>query len=62
LTPGRCAAQYKCDAFGRRIEKSVNGSITQYLYDGANIAAEYDGNGNGRARSTHNFERRPQPR
>jgi RHS repeat-associated protein len=38
-------AQYKYDPFGRRIEKSVNGDITRYVYDGPNIVVEYDGDG-----------------
>jgi len=37
-------AQYQYDSFGRRIQKNVNGAITNYVYDGAAIIAEYDGN------------------
>jgi len=38
-------ARYKYDLFGRRIEKNVNGVVTQYVYDGDNMVAEYDGTG-----------------
>ena len=31
---------------GRRIEKDVDGYKTRYIYDGGNVIAEYDGNGN----------------
>ncbi len=36
--------RYRYDAFGRRIEKNVNGTIIRYIYDGENIALEFDGN------------------
>ena len=36
-------AQYKYDAFGRRIEKNVNGQITNFLYDGRNIVTDFSG-------------------
>jgi RHS repeat-associated protein len=48
-------AQYKYDPFGRRIEKNVNGDITRYVYDGANIVTEYDGNGNVKNAYIHNL-------
>jgi len=48
-------AQYKYDPFGRRIQKSVNGTITNYIYDGPNTIAEYDGNGNVRNVYLHNL-------
>jgi len=48
-------AQYKYDPFGRRIEKNVNGNITTYFYDGPNIIAEYDGNGNVKNAYLHNL-------
>jgi RHS repeat-associated protein len=40
---GALTASYKYDAFGRRIEKNVNGAVTKYLYDEQDILAEYDG-------------------
>ena len=48
-------AQYKYDPFGRRIEKSVNGDITTFVYDGPSIIADYDGNGNLRNAYLHNL-------
>jgi RHS repeat-associated protein len=39
-------AQYKYDAFGRRIERNVNGQITTYLYDGMNIVTDFTGGWN----------------
>jgi len=38
--------KYKYDPSGRRIEKNVDGYKTRYIYDGGNVIAEYDGNGN----------------
>ncbi len=38
--------KYKYDPSGRRVEKNVDGYKTRYIYDGGNIIAEYDGNGN----------------
>jgi RHS repeat-associated protein len=52
--PGTVAL-YKYDPFGRRIEKNVNGEITWYVYDGANIVTEYDGNGEVRNAYIHNL-------
>jgi len=49
-------AQYKYDPFGRRIEKNVNGDITRFVYDGPNIVAEYDGNGNVKNAYFHNLD------
>jgi len=40
------AASYKYDPFGRRTEKTVNTSTTNFLYDGDQIIAEYDATGN----------------
>lgn len=37
---------YQYDALGRRIAKDVYGLQTQYLYDGDEVIAEYDANGN----------------
>ena len=39
-------ATYKYNTFGRRIEKTVNGITTRFLYDGEHIIAEYDTQGN----------------
>lgn len=36
-------ASFKYDALGRRIEKTVNGQTTQYLYDGSQAIAELQG-------------------
>jgi YD repeat-containing protein len=33
-------ASFKYDALGRRIEKTINGTTTQYIYDGADIIQE----------------------
>lgn len=35
-------ATYKYDAFGRRVEKNVNGTITRFVYDGDQVIAEYN--------------------
>jgi RHS repeat-associated protein len=37
---------YDYDALGRRFSKNVNGVVTQYLLDGAEEIAEFDGSGN----------------
>ena len=36
---------YAYDAQGRRVSKTVNGTVTKYVYDGARVIAEYDGAG-----------------
>jgi hypothetical protein len=36
---------YKYDALGRRIEKNVGGTITQFLYDGSRVIEELDVDG-----------------
>lgn len=36
---------YSYDAFGRRIEKNVNNTITRYIYDGWDIVQEHDATG-----------------
>jgi RHS repeat-associated protein len=51
--PGGSTATYKYDALGRRIEKNVGGTVTQYVYDGLNILLEFDGNDKLQARYTH---------
>ena len=45
--PDGTTARYAYDPFGRRIEKSVNGTVSRYLYDAASgaILLEYDGAG-----------------
>lgn len=37
------SAAFKYDALGRRLEKTLNGRTTQYLYDGAQAIAELQG-------------------
>ena len=51
--PGGTSTTYKYDGLGRRIEKDVNGNISRYVYDGADIALEYGGTNNFIARFTH---------
>ncbi len=46
-------AAYEYDAFGRRIGKNVNNAVTQYLYDGDRVIAEYDGTGGLRRKFVH---------
>jgi len=45
--------QYKYDAIGRRIQKDVDGTLTIYIYDDADILLEYDGANILQARYTH---------
>jgi len=40
---GGTAASFVYDAFGRRMSKDINGSITQFEYDGLNPVQELDG-------------------
>ena len=40
--PGGGSASYRYDALGRRFEKTVDGTVTRYLYDGADILLEQD--------------------
>ena len=40
---GAASANFRYDAFGRRTQKTVNGTSTNYLYDGANPVQELDG-------------------
>jgi RHS repeat-associated protein len=44
--PSGTIATYKYDAAGRRIEKNVGGTITRYIFDGANLLATLDGSNN----------------
>ncbi|GFO77183.1 hypothetical protein BPLS_P5462 [Bathymodiolus platifrons methanotrophic gill symbiont] len=45
--------EYRYDAFDRRIEKNVNGTITRYVYDNEDILFEFDGSDVLQARFTH---------
>jgi RHS repeat-associated protein len=36
---------YTYDALGRRASKTINGTVTRYVYDGDRVIAEYDGAG-----------------
>ena len=47
------AALYRYDGLGRRIERNVDGSITRYVYDGEDIALEFDGSNSLQARYSH---------
>ncbi|MBI1748137.1 MAG: VCBS repeat-containing protein [Acidobacteria bacterium] len=51
--PGGGFAEYKYDGLGRRIQKNVNGTLTRYIYDGANVLLELDGSNNIVARYTN---------
>ena len=46
-------ASYVYDPFGRRIQKTVNGTVTRYLYDGDQILEERDASNNVTAKYTH---------
>ena len=37
---GGVSASFQYDSFGRRTRKTINGSTTEYLYDGANVVQE----------------------
>ena len=39
------SATYTYDPFGRRIQKNVDGVVTNFIHDGGQIIAEYDGAG-----------------
>lgn len=49
-TKSGTSATYQYDAFGRREQKSVNGTVTKYLSDGAAVVEEYNGSGTRTAR------------
>ncbi len=51
--PDSTTTTYKYDGVGRRIEKNVNGSSTRYVYDGEDIALEYDGTNTFVSRYSH---------
>ncbi|MGH9906311.1 MAG: RHS repeat domain-containing protein, partial [Pyrinomonadaceae bacterium] len=40
---GGITASFQYDAFGRRINKTINGNSTSFLYDGANVIQELSG-------------------
>ena len=40
---GAVSASFQYDAFGRRVSKTVNGTTTEYLYDGMNVVQEKAG-------------------
>ncbi len=46
IAPNAQLVTYKYDPFGRRIEKSVNGTITRYVYDREDILFELDASSN----------------
>lgn len=46
LSPADITAEYKYDLYGRRIRKTVNGTVTNFLWDMDNLAVEMDVNGN----------------
>lgn len=41
--PDGSSSAYRYDGLGRRIEKTVNGQVTQYVYDSQDILFEYNG-------------------
>lgn len=51
--PDTTTAIYKYDGLGRRMEKNVNGTITRYVYDGEDMALEYDGTNTFLSRYSH---------
>lgn len=42
---GTTVASYKHDPFGRRIQKTVDGATTWFLWDGSQLLAEFNSNG-----------------
>jgi RHS repeat-associated protein len=42
IDPPDIVAEYKYDIYGRRIQKSVNGAVTNFLWEGDNLAYELD--------------------
>jgi len=50
--PNGGTATYQYDALGRRIQKNVNGTVTNYLYDGNSILLELNASGGMVARYT----------
>jgi len=49
----RYLVEFKYDGLGRRVQKSVNGVITRFFYDGEDIIAELDSEGNIEAMYLH---------
>ncbi|MCP5052876.1 MAG: RHS repeat-associated core domain-containing protein, partial [bacterium] len=45
ISPVDITAEYKYDLYGRRIQKTVNGTVTNFLWDRDNLAMEMDGSG-----------------
>lgn len=45
MVSGLSSAVYVYDAFGRRVRKTVNGVVTNYVYDGDRIIEERNGSG-----------------
>jgi RHS repeat-associated protein len=43
-SPADIVASYKYDLFGRRIQKTVNGTVTNFFWEADNMAMELDGN------------------
>jgi RHS repeat-associated protein len=43
ITGPGAAAVFQYDAFGRRVRKTVNGTATEFLYDGVNVVQEASG-------------------
>jgi len=43
---GQTIASYAYDYLGRRVSKTVNGTITKFCYDGDQVIMEYDGSDN----------------
>src|SRR6185312_16413146 len=43
ITGAGFAASFQYDAFGRRISKTINGAISEFLYDGPNVVQEQSG-------------------
>ena len=52
-TPKFDSYYYNYDGLGRRIQKTINGATTQYVYDGPNIIAEYGNTGSVSATYVH---------
>ena len=53
LSDGVEIARYRYDGLTRRVERVANGVSTRYVYDGEDIAAEFDGANTAQARYIH---------
>lgn len=51
--PGGNSSSYRYDGLGRRIEKTVNGVVTKYVYDRDDLVAEYTSTNVLKTRYTH---------